>query len=191
VETRSAIEAHRACAAKNLDAILAAGAAGTIMERAIAAEKPCVLEREALRNAIERENHAAAAGDTYSKYKVAGFADASIRFTQDRLLRDLAIAQTKSRGPTSVLVGGTHCLAVQPRFPSSLAGDRTFSGASVAAQVEILPTGTVNAVVVTSTSGYRDLDAAVFEALMKMTCDAQPNATASLVAKQYFDFKLE
>ena len=190
-QTRSAIAAHRKCAAKNLDGLLDAGASGSFAERAVAAEKPCIFEREALRNAIESENRAAMEKDRYSKLQVAGFTDASIRFTQEGLWRDLAFAQTQRTVPMSVSASGIHCSAVRPIFPSSIARDRTFSTAVVTAQVEILSTGIVESVVMISSSGYRDLDAAVFEALMQMKCDERPNASKTVVAKQHFEFKLE
>jgi hypothetical protein len=93
MSTRSAIATHRQCAAKNLDTLLAAQAKGTPQDLAVAAEKSCVLEREALRDAIETENKEGVERGVNSKQLVEGYAYYATRLMQDKLVRDLVVVQ--------------------------------------------------------------------------------------------------
>ena len=86
---------------------------------------------------------------------------------------------------------GVRCSQVQPVPPRSLLKNRMFKKATVVVEVEIVPPGEVSAVIIKETSGHRDWEKSVTEAMKKMTCNLGAPVTEKIVARQSFSLSAE
>lgn len=83
------------------------------------------------------------------------------------------------------------CSQVRPVPPSSLLKKRTFKKATVVIEVEVVPPGEVSTVVVMETSGHREWEESVIDAMKKMTCSLGAPVTKKIVASQTFTLVAE
>ena len=187
--TKRAILEYRLCAAKEVDRTRSIPMSDR--ERAVSAEKSCLLQREAVREALEQENIRGRDSSDRFRSLALGFADAATRLMQTRLIEDLVLAQAAGPQLPSIQVAErtVHACGEIPQIPPSLIFDPNFKKASVTIQFEQHP-GVPNAreVKVIRSSGYAMLDDAAVTAVSKWQCRLSGDSTQIVKVVVPFDF---